>query len=105
VTLDELDFPPGPVLLKLDVQGYELKVLAGATELLERVEVLIAECSLYPFQKDIPLVSDVVRQVVGLGFALYDVADETRWPSGTLAQVDFVFVAAHSPLLDARLWD
>jgi FkbM family methyltransferase len=104
VTLDSLDIPEGPTLLKLDVQGYELEVLEGGSRVLEQVEVLVAECSLYPFQTDIPLVHDVVRRVADLGLVVYDVADELRWPSGALAQVDLIFVASGSRLLHADLW-
>ena len=105
VRLEDLGLPPGPTLLKMDVQGYELEVLAGAGRLLGQVEAIVSECSLYPFQRDIPLVHEVVERMGELGFRLYDVADEVRWPSGTLAQLDLVFVAAGSPLLLPRWWD
>jgi FkbM family methyltransferase len=36
VPLDGLDIPEGPTLLKLDVQGFELEVIAGAGHLLEQ---------------------------------------------------------------------
>jgi len=104
VPVDDLDIPFGPTLLKLDVQGYELEVLAGASRLIERVEVIVAEASMHPFQQRMPLIHELVSQVVQLGFRLYDVADELRWPSGGLAQVDVVFVADEHPLLDPRWW-
>lgn len=105
VTLAGMDVPAGPVLLKLDVQGYELEVLAGAGSLISQVEVMIVECSLYSFQRNIPLIDETIRQVTELGFRLYDLADETRWTSGTLAQTDLVFVDSRSELLDPRWWD
>jgi FkbM family methyltransferase len=104
VPLDDLDVPSGRTLLKLDVQGYELEVLAGASHLMERVEVIVAESSIYPFQKGMPLIHELISYVVHLDYRLYDIADELRWPSGGLAQVDLVFVANGNPLLDSRWW-
>jgi FkbM family methyltransferase len=103
--LSSLDIPSGPTVLKLDVQGYELEVIAGAAPILDQVEVIIAECSLYPFQQGIPLMHEVVDRIVELGYRIYDTADETRWPSGTLAQLDLVFVSGNSQLLDPGQWD
>lgn len=104
LTLESLGLPAGVTLLKLDVQGFELEVLAGAGSLLQQVEVIVAECSLYPFQQDLPLVHETIAHLDRLGFRLYDVADEVRWSSGTLAQVDLVFVASASPLRQPRWW-
>jgi FkbM family methyltransferase len=103
--LSSLDIPSGPTVLKLDVQGYELEVIAGAASILDQVEVIIAECSLYPFQQGIPLIHEVVDRVVELGYRIYDTADEVRWPSGTLAQLDLVFVSGNNQLLDPGQWD
>jgi FkbM family methyltransferase len=103
--LSSLDIPSGPTVLKLDVQGYELEVIAGAAPILDQVEVIIAECSLYPFQQGIPLIHEVVDRVVEFGYLIYDAADEMRWPSGTLAQLDLVFVSGKSQLLDPVKWD
>jgi FkbM family methyltransferase len=51
-TLDEIfrDNPEieSPVLLKVDTEGYELNALRGATELLSKTEVVIAEVTVAP---------------------------------------------------------
>ena len=104
IPLSSLGISSTPALLKLDVQGFELEVLAGAKSMLNEIEVVIAECSLYPFQENIPLIDQVVRDVAELGYCLYDTADEYRWPSGTLAQVDVIFVRYDSHLLEPKQW-
>ena len=96
--LSSLDVPKGSTLLKLDVQGYELEVIAGAGRLLDDVEVIIAECSLYPTQQGLPLIHEIVRDLTDRGYSLYDLSDEYRWPSGTLSQVDLIFVSGESDL-------
>lgn len=104
VTLDSLDLPDEVSLLKLDVQGYELEVISGARRIVREAEVVIAECSLHRFQVGIPLIHEVIAQLVADGFYVYDIAEGVRWNSGTLAQVDVIFVASSSALWDTRWW-
>ena len=89
-------------LLKLDVQGFEIEAMNGAPRILSDCEVLVAECSLYPFQRDIPLIHDVVAYVVDKGFRVYDYGGEFRWSSKTLAQMDLVFVREDSEPAEKR---
>jgi FkbM family methyltransferase len=91
-------------MLKLDVQGFEIEAMKGAPRILSECEVLIAECSLYRFQRDIPLIHDVVAYVVGKGFRVYDYGGEFRWSSRTLAQVDLMFAREDSGLRGRDLW-
>jgi FkbM family methyltransferase len=105
VALDDLDLSPEHALVKLDVQGYELEVLAGAENLLTHTEVVIAEKSIYPYLTDQPLTHEVVAYMTARGFRVYDTADEWRLPSGVLAGLDLVFVAKDSALLSQRWWD
>jgi len=79
VPLDDLDIPEGPTPLKLDVQGYKLEVIAGAAHLLEQVDVIVVECSLHPFQRDLPLIDAVIERVSALGFRL-DLRQRSRGP-------------------------
>lgn len=81
------------VLLKLDVQGYELEVLLGATGLLSKAEVVILECSLIQYNDDAPLLADVVEFMRSRGFVVYDFCGQARRASdGVLFQIDVAFV-------------
>jgi FkbM family methyltransferase len=70
-TLDRIfeliDLAP-PVLLKLDTQGYEAKVLLGGVKTLKRVDYVVLEASLRPMYEGEVLFLDLVRLMAGYGF-------------------------------------
>jgi hypothetical protein len=89
----------GPILLKADVQGYELEVLRGATETLREAEVVLLEVSLLPYNVGAPLFSDVVRLMDERQFRVYDFCHMLRWQSDHAAfQVDVLFARVDSAL-------
>jgi FkbM family methyltransferase len=94
---------PGPVLLKLDVQGFELEVLRGASRTLADSEVVILETSLLPYNEGAPLFSDVIGFMERAGFLAYDFCGQARRESdNTLFQTDVVFTKAASNLRAPR---
>ncbi len=58
--LAELDAERGNSLLKIDTQGYELHVLAGARKTLTRCAAVQVELSLTPLYEGAPLMDDVI---------------------------------------------
>lgn len=83
----------GPVLIKIDVQGAELDVLRGASEVLNRTEYVMLEASLFRFFRGGPVILDVLEFMDERGFALYDIHRGHYRPlDGALAQVDLGFV-------------
>ncbi len=75
--LDQVEIPgSAPIYLKLDVQGAELEVLAGATRTLERVAAVEAEVSLVFLYESQPLLQDVTEFMRDNGFALVDLEKE-----------------------------
>ncbi len=107
-TLDSLieqEWMPIPDLVKIDVQGFELEVLRGATMLLGETEVFIIETSLFPFFSGVPLFADVHAFMIEKGYALYDIGGSLRRPlDGALAVVDAVFARANGPLRASAEW-
>lgn len=98
---------PSPLLLKLDVQGYELEVLAGAHETLDRTEVILAEVSLLEYNKGSPLMHEVIAWLAERDFLPYDICGGLRRSSDkALFQTDLIFVRRNSALRAKRkFWD
>lgn len=89
----------GPFLLKLDVQGFEIEVLRGASQTLAGAEIVILETSLVPCNAGAPLFFDVVSFMKDAGFVVYDFCGQSRRESdNTLVQTDVVFVRIDSKL-------
>jgi FkbM family methyltransferase len=95
----EADGLDGPYLLKVDVQGAELRVLDGAPRVLAQSEVVILETSLFEFTTGMPQLAEVIAYLGERGMVPYDIFGAyTRPLDGALAQVDVAFVPENSPL-------
>jgi FkbM family methyltransferase len=94
-----------PDLVKIDVQGYELRVLQGALQMLQHAEVLIVEVNLYEFAGGYARVHEVIRFLAEQQFYMFDLAGTLRRPyEDDLGQLDIVFVSARSPLMSSNRW-
>lgn len=88
-----------PDFLKLDVQGYELEVLKGASEVLGKTEFVLLEASLIPVNKDCPLIDEVIAFLSARGFRLLDFCSQTRRTDNALWQTDLLFIRNSSALM------
>ncbi len=99
VSLDQLTAEKnlsGPYLIKLDVQGAELQVLAGAARTLQQTEVVMLEGTLFATMIGGPQLFDLVSRMKELGFVVYDMYPILYRPlDNALAQVDLIFVREH----------
>lgn len=78
-------------LLKIDVQGYEDRVLKGATKTLPLISGIQLECSLVHLYEGEVLFEKMLQKVTNYGFELYDIVPGIRDKSGRLLQVDCIF--------------
>ena len=86
-----------PVLLKLDVQGYEPRVLNGATETLKRVNYVLLETSFRPLYEGEKTFMDIARMMEGCGFEfLRPVAWLSDPHDGEVLQMDALFARSGS---------
>lgn len=81
---------PQPDLLKLDVQGAELDVLRGAESILSKTQYVLLEASLHRWNKDAPMIEEIVSYMALHEFELVDIVD-THVVQGYLFQVDVLF--------------
>jgi FkbM family methyltransferase len=80
------------ILLKIDTQGYEMPVLIGAENLLDRIHGLQIELSLIPLYEGQKLYLDLIAWLSGKGFELWNVIPGfVDQGSGRLLQMDGIF--------------
>ncbi len=81
----------GPLLLKIDVQGFELQVLEACASVLSRVEFVYVECSFVELYAGQAMAGEVVAWLQKGGFVLTGIGSLTHGPSGVGVQADFLF--------------
>ena len=91
-------------LIKLDVQGSELKVLEGLRDKINSFEVIILEVSIHNYNKDSPLFDKVMNYMNEKNYRLYDLFDLKRLGNNEsfLVQFDCVFVRSNSELFKVK---
>ena len=83
---------PAPYLLKVDVEGAELRVLDGAQRVLEQTELVLLEVSLFELVPGSPLLHDVVAYMRERGFVVYELyGGHVRPLDGALAMINVAF--------------
>jgi FkbM family methyltransferase len=99
-TLDSISHPmissKKRTLLKIDTQGYEGKVLAGAENTLEFITGVQIELSLVPLYQGQLLYRELIDQLLEKGFLLWNVVPGfTDIRTGQMLQMDGVFYKIH----------
>ena len=90
--LGELVRPDDRLYLKLDVQGYEASVLAGATDTLKATRVVEVEVSMVSLYEGSMLYAEMIHFLDALGFHLISWEDVFTDPrTGYVLQSDCIF--------------
>ena len=79
-------------VIKLDLQGYELPALRGASGLLPGVSVVVAETALVPLYAGQALLPELAAFLRGFGLALDGVYDFMRGRDGRIVSGDALFI-------------
>jgi len=92
---------PVPAMVKIDAEGFDLKVIAGASELFGKTEIFLAEASVgeRDFENSALAVLQLMDQA---GYRLLDVTDLNRSAkSGLLWLTELAFLKKTSTMLDS----
>lgn len=90
---EELFSPDERLFLKLDVQGAEARVFAGAARTLDRVRAIECELAILKLYDGQPLISDIALILRDRGFRLVTIEPEYRdLRTGELKQVNGLFL-------------
>jgi FkbM family methyltransferase len=82
-----------PLLIKLDVQGFEDRVLNGAKTILRKADVLIIETSFRELYEHQQLFAEILALLQPLGFTYQGAFDQLHDPSsGNVLQQDSIFM-------------
>jgi len=105
-TLDSLLEPEKlvtPLLLKLDVQGFELGVLRGGRAVLGKAELALIELATIPYNEGAPLFAEVIAFMDQAGYVVFDFGGQFRRETDqALFQIDVLFARKNSMLRSPR---
>jgi FkbM family methyltransferase len=91
---------PAPEMVKIDAEGFDLHVLAGASALLGKTDIFLVEavvCGNYENS-----VAEIVKFMANAGYRLIDITDLNRSPRhGVLWLCELAFLRIESRLLEA----
>jgi len=88
--------PKGPLVLKIDSEGYELEVIKGAKKTLKKTALIIAEVSLAKRFEDSYKFSELIAELAKHGFELVDSLSHPKLPPKFM---DLVFAKKPWPRL------
>lgn len=91
---------PLPEMVKIDAEGFDLKVLAGASKLLGKTDIFLVEAAVCCGYEN--SAAEVIQFMAAAGYRLLDITDLNRSPRhGVLWLTELAFLRAGSPLLNA----
>ncbi len=90
---------PIPDMVKIDAEGFDLRVMNGATSLIGKTELFLLEAGVIcPYENS---VARVIAKMDELGYRLLDITDLNRSPKhGVLWLMELAFLRKSSSLLD-----
>lgn len=80
-----------PILVKMDVQGYELEVLKGASDLLKKIDYLLVEVSENEMYQNQPTEKIMIEYLKNLNFKLLNSNKWLRIKNTNFNQRDIIF--------------
>jgi len=86
----QLEFP---LMIKIDVQGFEDKVIAGGVDTIEKASMIICELSFVELYKGQLLFGEIFKKLASLGFHYAGSIEQLRSPeTNQILQADGIFI-------------
>jgi FkbM family methyltransferase len=108
VTLNDLfarRYFPQPQFLKLDVQGFELNVLEGGSQLIAACDLILLELQFFRFSPAMKLMHESIAWMAERRFYPYEIVDVLRRPlDGAMGQCDLLFAREGHWLIQNHAW-
>ena len=81
------------LLIKIDVQGYEDRVIKGGQNIISSAKMLIIETSFQLLYKGQPMFEDIYDNIISMGFKYAGAFEQLRSPcNGSVLQADAIFI-------------
>lgn len=94
-TLDNLlvdEIIAKPILIKIDVQGFEDKVIKGGKKMIENAEMIICETSFYELYNNQTLFGEIYSYLTSIGFEYKGNIEQLKSPiNNKILQADAIF--------------
>lgn len=88
---------PKNILIKIDVQGYENKVIGGAINAIREAKALLVETSFYPLYENQPLFDEIYQLLKDIGFRYAGCSNRKKNPlDGKILFEDSIFISKKS---------
>lgn len=94
-----------PSFIKIDVQGFEKRVLDGGQMAMCHADFILMECQFFPFCDDMRTLDQTIGYMSARGFIPYEFVDYIRRPlDGAMGQCDILFVQKNHQLISSTQW-
>jgi FkbM family methyltransferase len=94
-----------PSFVKIDVQGFEKRVIDGGPVVFSYADMVLMECQFFPFCEDMRTLDQTIAYMSSKGFIPYEFVDLLRRPlDGAMGQCDILFIKRSHQLVSNPVW-
>jgi FkbM family methyltransferase len=91
--------------VKIDVKGFERRVIGGGENVLSGTDFVLMECTFFAFCDEMHTLDQMIAFMSEHGFIPYEFVDFLRRPlDGAMGQCGILFVRSGHPLVSDRRW-
>lgn len=96
---------PLPSFIKIDVQGFEKRVLDGGQAAMHHADLILMECTFFAFCDDMRTLDVTIAYMSANNFIPYEFVDYLRRPlDDAMGQCDILFIRKDHPLVSRKQW-